>query len=177
MMNKVSTTGAGMRYGLMAGLILIVMALVFYVTDLQDYSTGKQNIYSQILSWVIQIGAVILAIKYYKDTNDGMMSYGQGVVTSLMTGLFMGIVSAIWIYVFFNFIDTGALDLMVDATRENMMKNNGMTEDQVESAMGITKTLMSPPAMAGLAILFTPIITLVIGLVASAFIKNDQYAA
>jgi hypothetical protein len=177
-MDNISTMTAGLRYGMMTGLVLIVLALIMYLTGLQDFSTGKQSIISQLLSYGITAIGVVLAIKFYKDSNDGMMTYGQGVVTSLITRLVMGIISAIWILMFFNFIDTGALELLTDATRTNIEKTNpNMSEQEIETAMSYATMFLAPGAMAIMVIIATPITTLIVGLIASAFMKNDQYAA
>jgi uncharacterized membrane protein len=90
----------------------------------------------------------------------------------------MGIISAIWVLMFFNFIDTGALELLTDATRTNIEKTNpNMSEQEIETAMSYATMFLAPGAMAIMVIIATPITTLIVGLIASAFMKNDQYAA
>jgi len=172
MNQNVSTFSAGMRYGLLGGVISIIIGLIMYLSGMVDYSTGKQDIVSQVLGYAVMIGAVILALKFYKD-NNGHLSIGQGLGTSFFTGLFMGLLTAIWIYVFFSFIDPSLLDIIKEAAKENAMAGGQMSEEQYEQAEGMMNAFMSPGMMSVFGMLGTIFATFIVGLIASLIMKQD----
>lgn len=169
---NVSTFSAGMKYGLLGGVISIIVALVVYLTGMVDYASGQQDYVSQILSYAIMIGAVVLALKYFKE-NNGALSIGQGLGTSFFVGLFMGLLSAVWVYVFFNFIDPGLMDVIKDAAKENAISGGQMTEEQYEAAEGMMNTFMAPGMMSVMAVIGTIFMTFIIGLIASLIMKQN----
>ncbi len=89
------------RYGLYAGMTLIVLGLFnWFVIAPNGYQVSQAFGY---LSMVIALFTVPMAIKYFRDKlNDGFVSFGKGMkigmgVTSI-TSLVMGIYSALFFY-------------------------------------------------------------------------------
>lgn len=172
MEQNVSTFSAGMRYGLLGGVTLVIIGLIMYLTGAVDYSSGKQDSLSQLLSFLILVTSVVLAIKYFK-TENGSLSFGQGVGASFFTGLFMGIVQAVWVYVFFSFIDPGALELIQEATKEQTLASGQMSEEEYEQAESMMNAFTSPGVMSFMTVIMSIIFSLIIGLIASLIMKEE----
>jgi|GEM_PF-2986047 len=93
----VSGRPIALRIGLLAGLALVAIGLVFQLTGLSDptqqYSTG--NIISQIVSYGIMGAAIYLAVKQHRDENLGGFismgsAFGLGMLTILIQAVLLG---------------------------------------------------------------------------------------
>jgi len=172
MNQNVSTFSTGMRYGLITGVATIILGLIMYLTGMADYSSGKQDTLSTILTYAIMIGGLFMAIKYFRD-NNGSLTIGQGLGTSFYFGLFLGLLSAVWVYVFFNFIDPGLLDTIKEAAKENALAGGQMSEEQYEQAEGYMNAFMSPGIMAIMGLIGNIIMSFIIGLIVSLIMKKE----
>jgi amino acid transporter len=165
---------AALRYGGYTGLVLIVIGLITYLADIVDYSEPKgAQQYIQWLSYLILVIGIIMAIRYFKGENEGLMSFGQGVGTGTMTGLVIGIISAIWVMLFFYGIDPSALEEIRQAALDQALESGRVTEEQLEQSAGIMNMFTSPAFFGIMAIIMYTIIGLVVSLIASAIMKQD----
>lgn len=170
---NVSTFSAGLKYGLIGGVTLVIIGLIMYLTGATDYSTGKQDPISQILSFLVLVLSVVLAIKFFKSNNHEALSFGEGMGTSFYTGLFLGLVQGVWVYVFFNFIDPGVLEIIQEATKEQTLATGRMSEEEYEQAEGMMNAFTSPGVMSIMTIIMTVIFSLIIGVVSSLVMKEE----
>jgi len=143
--SEVSLWPTALRYGGIAAVILIAMALVMHLTGMVDYAAQGGGSYawiSSILKYVIWTAALVMAIKYHRDNElGGFISFGRGFGVAFVTSLVIGLLSGIYTFLFFSFIAPEALDVMYEAAIENM------PEDQAEAAGGMMEMMMSPIAM------------------------------
>ena len=167
-----------LRYGGYTGLVLIVLGLILYVAGVIDYSDldGPQK-YIQWVNYAIILGGIIMAMKFFKSENEGVMAYGQGVGLGTLTALVVGVITFVWMMVFFNLIDPGAIDQIRTAAMDKAMEKNNLTEEQMEAASGMMNMFTSPIGMGVMAVIFTTIMGLIMSLIASAFLKSDASAA
>ncbi len=163
-MSNVSTTSAGMRWGLITGLLGIIMTLLLYVANLY-----LSNMRSWFVLLVIIVG-VILGLRSFKEQNN-FMTYGQGLGVGIVIGLFSSILAAGFTYALYIFIDP---DLMENSKlwAEEKMFARGLGEDQIEQAMKLSEPYMSEAIFA-----FGEGLTYIVGaffcaLIASAIMKN-----
>jgi len=172
METSVSTTNVGLKYGLYTGLELIVFDLLLYVVGMKDPADPSPI---QYLGFVIFIIGVVMGIKYYKENNEGLMTYGQSLGSGTVTALVAGIVVAIYIILFFTVLDPGMIEEIREAQRVAAMEANpNMTDEQWESAAGIMNAMTSPTAMGIMSIIIYIIIGFITSLIAGAIMKNDQ---
>ena len=151
----VTARSVGIRYGLIFGIISIFYFLLFAMADL-DMSKGFGRWGTTVIALVI----VFLAHKFFKESGDGFMSYGQGVGIGFWTGLTSSVVSSIFTYVYVKFID----DVFVAKIREKAiedMQAQGQSEEQIEMAMKFVEMFTGAEALLFFG-LFIGILTLVI---------------
>lgn len=173
MENNVTTFNAGIRWGGITGGVLILFGLLMYVTGMSDpYKESPL----QHIGWIIVIGGVIMGIMYFKDNNEGIMSYGQGVGTATMVGLIAGIISAIWIFIFFKFIDPDMLEAIREFSFEKATESGEIPEEAEENMRKMMNTFTSPVVMSITSVLMYTITGLVVGLIGSAFMKTRSAA-
>lgn len=164
-----SARAIGVRYGGIASLILILIGLGAYVSGMNDYSNQNSatSWIMNLLTWGVMAGALILAMKNYRDQTGGYMTFGKGFTVGLWASLVMAVVTAVWTYIFFTLIAPDLMDTILEATREKMLEG-GQSEEQVDQAMEYTKAFMSPVSFTFFAGLFTFITGLLISLIAAA---------
>lgn len=83
------------KFGLMVGGILIIVNLIMYLLGMVDLETGKSGFLSTALTWVVNLGGMILGISAYKKANENYLSVGdgfkQGFLICLIAGVLYGI--------------------------------------------------------------------------------------
>jgi len=180
-----STTDAspwpvGSRYGLIAGLALIVIGMIIHLAGIVDYTNQNSsgNWISNIVNLAVLIGAMAMAIKYHRDQQlGGYVSFGRAFYVGFIVTLIITIVSAIWMYIFFAFVEPGLVSDMMEMTREQMIEEQGMSEDQVEQAMQYTAWFMNPVGMAISGGLFTLFFGVVLSLIVAAVMQKKPAGA
>jgi len=165
--STVSPRPVGVRYGLIAALVLVAVGLVFHVTGFADY-TGQNSTFTwinNIITWGILGGAMVLAMKQHRDELGGYMTFGRGFMVGFWVTLIIAVVTAIWSYVFFSFIAPDVIDIIGEAQRDAMI-DQGMSDEQIEQAMGFSSWMMNPVMLS----LFGAIGTLVLGIIISLIV-------
>ena len=166
-MNETTIKSVGLKYGVLLGAALIGFFLLIYILDL----AGNQTI--QYASYIFIIGAVVLALREYKEGNDGFMSFGKGLGGGMLTIAVGSVISSLFSYVFLKFLDPSYMQRIVDITRERMEENPNLTEEQVEQAMESTMPFLTPEAITVFGIVGTLVVGLIICLIISAIMKKD----
>ncbi len=89
------------------------------------------------------IGIPILAVWYYR--NQGYpVSLGKAVKLGVLIGLLGGLIVGIYAYIYFAYINPGAVDQVLEISK-NMLKENDMfNEDMIEKQMAMTKKFFVP---------------------------------
>jgi len=159
-----------LRYGLIGGLISIALGLGTYLAGMQGTIPTILN----IVSTVVTIAVIVYAIRTHRDDDlGGYISYGRCLGTGVLTALIMGLIGAIWTIVLFNFIDPDIMTTMMEPQME-AMEERGMSDEEIEMAMEMTGKFMNPPVMAGMALVGSVVIGLIVSLIAGAFLKKER---
>ncbi|MBL7942723.1 MAG: DUF4199 domain-containing protein, partial [Flavobacteriales bacterium] len=116
--------------------------------------------------------AFLILNHYKKKVNNGFLSFGQGVGLSVLTGLVIGVIMAIFMYVYTKFINPDMIIKIQDKAIEDM-QSQGLSDEQIEMSMGMAEMFMSPGFFAISTLIAMPIIFTIIGLIASAIVKKD----
>jgi hypothetical protein len=175
MENIETTSSPGMAktaltYGLLIGILLIVIQLVFYFAGIM---TSK---YSGWISYVVIMGGIFLATKAWRDEGKGgYITYGQALGFGTLTIFFASILVAIYIFLFYKFIDPAAMNLLYEAAEQKIIdKNPNITDAELDMALSISQRLMKPGFMAFSSILNYTFLGFVMSLITSIFIKKNN---
>lgn len=159
-----------MNYGLFLGLIMIVINVLMYVTGMT--LEGKQ--WPQFLYYLIFPITIFYAINQFKKKNGNVLSLGQSIKIGLIIAVISAIVYAIYSLIFHYVIDPEFVGKVMEATREKMMENSNMTEDQVEQSMAFAEKFMNPFLGVTFWIALSAIFGLIYSLIAGLIMKNEQ---
>lgn len=163
--SAVTTRSAGIRYGMIGAVISIAWFLVMAIADINMQGPA------QYVGWVIVVVLVVLGHKYYKDSGDGYMSYGQGIGIAFWYGLISGAIGGVFTYVYVKFVDTAFMDTMKDRQIETFEKQ-GMSDAQIDQAMQFSSMFFVPEMMLAMSVIGGIILSVIIGLIVTIFTQK-----
>jgi len=167
MEQKVSVWKANLNNGIILGLVGIILTLLIYFLDL----TFKT--YTQFLFLAIQIVALFLLIKTYRDNYlNGYITFGQSFGAGLIICLYYAVIMAIFTYILYAYIDPGLVDKQLAFVEEKMI-NKGIPEKAMEAGMGIQRKILKPEIIAPLSIFGNMLWGAALSLIVSIFVRKE----
>ncbi len=165
--NKNSVGKSALVSGTLLGIVLVIYSLMMYFLN----QTG--NKYVGWLSFVIMIaGIVYLQIQYRDKELKGTMPYGKAFGFAILMVLVASVITTVFTYLLFAVIDPGLVDKLL-AVAEEQLTRRGMTGDQIEMAMKVSRKMMSPPLMAVFGLIGNMFWGTIISLITSAITKKE----
>ncbi len=164
--SSVSTRSVGVKWGVISGLVGIILFLIL------DF-TGQTNGPLRWIGIVFSIVLIYLAHKEYKDEGDTYMSYGQGVGIGLWMSIVSAGISSVFTYIYIKFINTSYTDFIREE-QIRAMEEQGMSDSEIDQAMEIAGAFTTPEAIFGLGLIMGVIFGLIIALIVSAITKKDK---
>ena len=169
MEQKVSPTHVGAKYGLIIGLGMVAFQLSMYL------SGNATNETLGYLVYVIIVAGMYFACREFKNNAGGVMSFGEGFKTNLFVTLIASVISTLFTYVYIKFISPEVLEQFREQVLFNFEKQH-LPDDQVEQAMKMMDTFMSPEWIAGGNAVGVLLIGVVLGAVVAAISKKEATA-
>lgn len=167
MERPVNVWKANLTNGLILGLIGIIFNLVLYFLDL---SLNKN------MGWifsVLLIGLIFYFIKSYRDNYlHGYITFGQAVGAGVVICFYYAIISALFTYVLYTYIDPGLSEKLLIQSEELLIKR-GTPESAIGPALEMMKKFQKPWIIAISTIFNTMIMGTIISLIVSIFIKRE----
>ncbi|MCX6267105.1 MAG: DUF4199 domain-containing protein [Bacteroidetes bacterium] len=165
-----SSAQHGIYYGLITGAVLVVYSLFLYVIG------QHMNKTLGYISFVLLIGGMVYGTYEYRKTYlNGFISYGKAFSTCFMIGLFAGILSALYAFVFARFIYPGYANEIIEKAREGML-NSGqeMSEEQIDTALEYTRKFTTPAMLATWGMVVYAAGSAIIALILAIFLKKED---
>ena len=160
-------------------LTLTICGAVF---NLLMFFTGYQTeklAAGQQLQWIglIMMGVVLwLGIKAVRQESENQaMSYGRGVGTGVLISLYSGLMSSVYQFIHFKFVNPNFADYQIEMLRSKWAAA-GMGDAQMEQAEHFTRMMMTPLMSAILAPIFVVVVGLIISLIIAIFLKRNAPA-
>lgn len=165
-------------FGLYLALSTFVIMLLTWVLNINIFSIGMS-----ILNGLINLGILILFFwlsnKTLRDKYlEGSLTYGQGFLNLLVTGVVSLIVSSILTYIFQKYIAPDYLAKIGEKTLEMLQNNPNIPESTLKETEA-KLTAMTPENTIIKALPYSLGFTIVLSLIISAFTKQkpDIFAA
>ena len=163
----VTPSAVGMRYGLLTGLVSIILSFALFATDL-DQSPLRW------LGLLVVIGGMVLAQRYFKQQNGGFMAYSQGLITGFVLSGVSGILSTLFTYLYMTFIDPEYMSRVMDTARAKMEAQGKVSDAQIEQATAMMQKFGTGGWLVLFGMMSALVFGLLIALVVSAIIKNPK---
>ncbi|MCB0567108.1 MAG: DUF4199 domain-containing protein [Phaeodactylibacter sp.] len=177
--SKVSAWPTASRYGLLAGLILVVVGLLIHLSGMVDYTNqgGGANWIVNLLNWGITVAAIVMAVKQHRDEDlGGFISFGRSFRVGFLVTLVIAVVSVVWGYIFFSFVEPGLIEDILSASREQMIEQQGMSEEQAEQGLKMMSWMFTPAMMSLMGGIFSVIAGVIFSLIVGAIMKREHPA-
>ncbi|HET8855590.1 MAG TPA: DUF4199 domain-containing protein [Salinimicrobium sp.] len=158
-----------LNYGLLLGVLSVVLGVILYVTN----SYLDPHWAYAVLGYAIFIAIVVMGIKAYKKANGTYLSIGEAIKVGVGIALIGGIIGTIWTLLLTNVIEPTYMDQMAEIQQE-VMRERGMTEEQIAAGMEMAATFTSPWITSAIALVANLFFGLLVGLFAGLVMKNKN---
>ena len=159
-----------MYYGLTS---IAIQLFSFYVVSISVWI-------QLLLGIVVMVVLFFLAGKEERTENNGVLSYGQALITTFLTGFTGVLISTLFMIILIQLVDPGLVEkltqMSVDAAK-SVMESFGMPEDQMAAALEKAEEDAAnsfTPLNQLLQILWGSIMILIVAAIVSIFIKKDE---
>lgn len=154
-----------MKYGLIQGVVSTGVSIVGTLAAIKPSWAGG------VLSTVLLIVLIVLAHREFKNTHNGVMTYGEGLWSGTLLAIIAAIVTAVLFYVYVQFINTDYFDTLMRA-QQTLLAQRGITGAQAQQAMGILGIFMTPVGIAISSLISGVIVGFIVALIASIFTQS-----
>lgn len=155
-----------LNYGIILGLVSVGLSVLTYMFDLT---------FKTWLMWPMMLISVLVLfflLRSYRDHyNNGYISYGKSVGAGVIINLYGAIISAIFVYVLYAFIDPGLMDKSLAIAEERMVAR-GMPESTIEQAMQVQSKMIKPWFTAMMSVINGVFMGLILSLIVSLFVMK-----
>ena len=152
--------------GIYAGIALILVSLVYYVTG---------NTFSKSAQWVgyvVMIGGVIFAQLNYRNSLGGYMTYRQALGVGVLAMLFASILSGVYTWLLYGFIDPSLQEQLRYLTEQQIVEQGRLPEEQIDAAVEMAAKFQNPVIMMLFAIFGGALAGLIISLITAIFTQK-----
>ena len=159
-------------YGLFTAAISIVFSILTYILDVPFKSP------LMYFSFIILLGGIIYGTLQYKNNYlGGYMSFGKAFLSGFLIVATASVITSVYSYVFFTFIDPAYLERIISQTLEQTqakLVEKGMSDDQMEPALAMTRKFMTPMIMSIFAIIYSLLFGAILSLITAAILKKED---
>lgn len=172
--STVSFWPTALRYGVIGGLIMVVYGLVGNITGISKPSSGFGLVIANLFITIgLYVSILVVAIRGHRDGDlGGYISFGRAFIVGLVAAVIMGILSAIFQYVYITMIEPDFAATMV-AEMEQMYLDMGLDEAQVDEAMKQVEGNFTATAMFTSGLLYSVGFGAFISLIVAAIMKKN----
>lgn len=165
---EISPVQNAMRWGLYTGLVLVALAIIFYMTNIGP-NTGWQYV-----TYLIVISGIFWGTKVHRDTElDGYMSYGRGLGSGVLIALFSAIILSVYTFISLQFIDPSQMAKALEVAEQDMV-NKGLSDQQIEMSMEMARKFSNPPFISLMIIISYTFFGFIFSLLTSALLKKNK---
>lgn len=156
-----------LNYSALAGIILVALAVLFYLIDMSQSTTESW------LTYIVLAGLLYKGIANYRDNlQNGFISFGKSLGVGFRISLYSAIILGFYYYILLQFIDSSLIDVMMETTY-NTYLDAGIDEEEAAKMMESVETMMSPGFIAMGSVFSYTLFGTVLSLVLSFFLKKE----
>jgi len=166
-----------LKWGLIIVIISIVTGLIGFLTAGEfDPATGSRGMVSQVMGWISMVAGIVclfLGIKEKRDNDPSDFTFGRGWTEGFLISAVSSVLSGIWTYIYFSFIDTELIPQMKEFTL-SQMASGGMEPEKVEQAQSMMDMSFSPGAWAIWVVVTFLVVGMIVSLIFSAIVNSGN---
>ncbi len=122
-----------MSYGLIAGLIIVVITLLQYLGGVDMFMSPIGYV-----SYLVVITMAVLAALKVRKENEGFLEFGEALKITFSVFALALILQTVFVYILFNFIDIPFKEAVADESlkkSEQFMKKMSMSDSDIDKAI------------------------------------------
>lgn len=169
MESKVSSKSIMLNYGLMLGVISVLVSLTLYATG----NLITLGWVAGVISFIAMVIIIVLGIKKFKYENNNLLSFGQAVKVGIGIALISALVGIVYNLIFLNFIEPDFQNQVMEIQRQAWQEAN-MSTEQIEAAEGMAETFSGPAITSAFSILAAAFFGFIISAIAGAIMKRSE---
>jgi hypothetical protein len=168
-----SVVSASLMYGIYLGLALIAYSLLMFVLDIDHESKLTW------FSYLIMAGGLFWAMVSVRDNYfNGFVSYGKAFGIGFWVVLFAAVITSLFTYIYFHYLDPGMIDEILLKAEEAMLEGNpNISDEQLEQTLAMTEKFTSPLMISVWAFIANVIFGTILSLIIAIFAKREDGAA
>ena len=163
----------GLKWGLIVAAVSVAFSIIQMSTIGVSVELSLANSLMGLMGFVITIGGAILTMRDYKSQNDGYMTLGEGFKTGMVMFAVSSIISSIYNFINFKFLNPELPEEMLNATMEALENTPNMQEEMLEMMEGFYSVLTSANFQLIGGILGGLLFGAIIAVIVAAIMKKD----
>ncbi|MGE5382933.1 MAG: DUF4199 domain-containing protein [Omnitrophica WOR_2 bacterium] len=166
--SKESVLNNALKYGLYTACAYVLVSLMIYALGIDKIT------WLNYLTYIIMIAGIVLATINYRDKiNGGLITYGKGVSTGVIIGGVVGVVMAIYLWIFFTYINPNGIRELLEMT-EQKLAEQGLSDEMIDKQMTMSGKFIKMPLMNIFGMIGYIFSGLIISLITSAILKKND---
>lgn len=168
MESKASSKNVMLNYGLILGVVSILISVISYALGMhleRDWKFG-------VLGFVAMIVILSMAIKKFKTDNNNLLSFGQAVKVGMGVAIVSSVIVIIYNQIFINFIEPEMMNQLLEVEKAKWVEAN-MTSEQMEAAEDMFNLFSGAAISSAIAIVASAFFGFIISAIAGAIMKRS----
>jgi len=150
--------------------VAIIMLLVLYYV----FNIPTRGIWGYLLYAILLAGIVWGTIQLRDKHRGRTLTYGQSFTSGMLIGLYTGIIGAIYTFVFYKFFAPEQIQVLLDQTEAEMLKQTPeLTDQRIDMVLSLSAKFITPTGLAFSSLFGMLIAGLIISLIVSIFLKRE----
>lgn len=167
---KLSPGKFAINYGVILGLVMVVISVVTYVTGLAIQ--GAQ--WPTAIYYLIFPIVIFYAISQYKKSNANLLSLSDALKVGVLIGVISAIVFVIYSLIFNYIIDPDFINQMIAVAKDKMIEENpDMTQEMIDQGMKIVEMFANPALMGAFWVAMSGLFGLIYALIGGLVMKKE----
>ena len=169
-MEKKSTFGPAVQFGLLTGLFMIVFSLIMYLAGVERES------YWNIISYLIFVAVMFWGVTSIRDRQlNGLMSYGKAFGVGFWIAVFAALLTGIYAYFYVKYIDPSVLQNAVSQAEDKILAQNpNISDADLDKALKMVKMFATPAFSSVSAFISNTIAGTIFSLIIAIFAKRED---
>lgn len=168
--NQPKTGKFALTYGLILGIMGIIVTLMLYSLDMH-YQGGLAVM---LISVGLMLGAVILGMLQFKKTNNGMMSFSQGLKIGVGICLIAGIIGVMFNQVMSGIIDPEMMSKAMEYQRSQLLEGTALTPEQIDQQIEMGQKFATPTFQILFGLIFSIVLGFIVSLIPALALKKQE---
>jgi hypothetical protein len=161
-----SSAKVAIKWSLIYLLVSIVITYAIEIAKLSPTSPVKY------VTYIALIVFLLLAQKEHRDKLGGYIKFGEAFVTGLLYGIFAGLLTAVFVYLYLSVLSPEVFAQAMEQQRQALTDSGKLSTDQIDHAMEIGKKY--GPIFGAVAVVFIySLLGVIIGLIGAAILKKE----